>query len=363
MTTDEIGIAVIIAAFNAEATIGRAVASALAQKHVAEVFVIDDASGDDTADAARRADDGSGRLTITRLPDNAGPARARNIALDKVQSDHVCVLDADDYFLPDRIARLLRAGAGAPWDALADDIVIVPEELEAMGSPRLGPDGAGKAITLDLAAFAAGDILPTWSPRGGLGFLKPILSRRFLQQHALRYEESLRLGEDYALYLRALMAGARFRLVGACGYVAVERRASISSSHATEDLARLADFETRTLASAAGLSEGERRSLAAHRWNTLCRHRHRQILDCKREQGFLPALAMLFSAPRFLPYIASETLRAKMAALRVALAPRSTAQRRRAMRLLLGLPHAPLSLAAKDGEPAPADGEHTALAP
>jgi len=37
MTADDISIAVIIAAFNPEATIGRAVASALAQKHVAEV--------------------------------------------------------------------------------------------------------------------------------------------------------------------------------------------------------------------------------------------------------------------------------------------------------------------------------------
>jgi succinoglycan biosynthesis protein ExoU len=362
MTTDDTTIAVIIAAFSAEATIGRAVASALAQKHVAEVVVIDDASRDGTADAARRADDGSGRLAVIGLAKNAGPARARNIALDKVRSDCVCVLDADDYFLPDRMERLLRAGAGAPWDMLADDIIIVPEELEGTGSPRLSPDGAGEAITLDLASFAAGDILPTWSPRGGLGFLKPILSRRFMQEHALRYDETLRLGEDYALYVCALMAGARFRLVGACGYVAVERRGSISSSHATEDLARLAAFEARTLASEADLSDRERKSLAAHHWNTMCRHRHRQILDCRREQGFLQALGMLLSTPRFLPYVAAETLRAKTTALWIALAPRDAIHRRRPMRLLLGLPHGPLSLAA-DAEPARAGDAETAFAP
>src|SRR5262249_32894792 len=103
MTTREPGVAVIIAAFNPEATVGRAVASALAQEGVAEVIVVDDASQDDTSSAARRADDGSGRLTTTQLPRNAGPARARNVALDSVQSPYVCVLDADDYFLPERI--------------------------------------------------------------------------------------------------------------------------------------------------------------------------------------------------------------------------------------------------------------------
>ena len=64
-----------------------------------------------------------------------------------------------------------------------------------------------------------------------MGFLKPIIKREFLQSHALRYDETLRLGEDYALYTQALIAGARFCVVGARGYVAIQRGTSISARH------------------------------------------------------------------------------------------------------------------------------------
>jgi len=62
-------VTVVIAAWRADGTIGRAVASALAQPEAAEVVVVDDASGDDgaTLAAARAADDGTGRLIVLAL--------------------------------------------------------------------------------------------------------------------------------------------------------------------------------------------------------------------------------------------------------------------------------------------------------
>ena len=339
------GVAVIVAAFNAEASIRRAVASALAQGPVSNVIVVDDGSHDGTAAAARSVDDGSGRLQIVALAQNAGPARARNIALDTVQSPYVCVLDADDFFLPGRVERLLHAGAGAPWDMLADDIVILPDEPDAMALAELESTTApGDAITLDLVAFVKGDTPAPGESARGLGFLKPILSRRFMQQHGLRYEESMRLGEDYALYVRALMVGARFHLVGACGYVAVERPGSISSHHSAEDLARFAAFDARCLASEAGLDAAQRRAMMAHHRSTLRRLRYRRVLDCNRERGLLPALGMLVSGPEHLPYIFRETVRAKVSAYRVVRNAGGARHTPRAARLLIGLPVAGLSL-------------------
>ena len=87
--------------------------------------------------------------------------------------------------------------------------------------------------------FVLGDVNRRGALRRGLGFLKPLIRRSFLDHHQLRYDERLRLGEDYALYARALAAGARFLIVPAAGYVSVVRDDSISSRHSREDLERL----------------------------------------------------------------------------------------------------------------------------
>src|SRR6476659_8068036 len=91
---------VTISAFNAGRTVGRAVRSSLAQDEARDVIVVDDASEDDTVQVATAEDDGTGRLHITTLPTNRGPASARNSAIARSTSLCLCFLDADDYFLP-----------------------------------------------------------------------------------------------------------------------------------------------------------------------------------------------------------------------------------------------------------------------
>src|SRR5262245_60526939 len=100
-------VAILIAAYNAEATIARAISSALAQPEVSEVIVIDDASGDGTvatAEAARVADP---RVRVLRQSINAGPAAARNLGLVSAAAEWIGVLDADDYLQPGRVGRVL----------------------------------------------------------------------------------------------------------------------------------------------------------------------------------------------------------------------------------------------------------------
>ena len=93
-------VVVIIAAYNAGTTIQRAIWSALAEPETVEVIVVDDASNDDTLAQAAAADDGSGRLHLIPLATNAGPAAARNYALDHSVAPWVTILDADDFLSP-----------------------------------------------------------------------------------------------------------------------------------------------------------------------------------------------------------------------------------------------------------------------
>lgn len=310
-TARDDSVCVCIAAYNAERTIARAVASALAQAHVTEVVVVDDASTDGTASAARGGDDGSGRLAVIVQERNGGPSVARNAALASSRAAIFCVLDSDDYFLPERVSRLLAADRG-DWDFIADDILIVPESLAQTHAHMISDEPPRVVATLDLSTFVLSNISHPRRPRAELGFLKPLMRRRFLDQHNLRYEPGLRLGEDYALYVRALMAGAKFKVASFYGYVAVERSTSLSAVHKAADLAAIGVFDEAT-AETPALDSNARKALAAHARATADKWALAHALEIRRKQGIGASLRFLAGQPARIPYVASEIARAKSA--------------------------------------------------
>lgn len=307
-------ICVIVAAMNAQGTVARAVASALAEREVAEVVVIDDASQDATAEAARSADDGTGRLLVIRAPRNLGPAAARNLAIARSKAPLLAVLDADDAILPGRFAALIDPGGD--WDMSADNMMFVAENEAHQFAGLSAFATGGVAERMTFARFVAANISQAGRPRGELGFLKPVMRRAFLARHGLIYDERLRLGEDFDLYARMLLAGALFRLVAACGYVAIERPDSLSAKHAAADLAALVAADDRMLASA--LKPADRAVLTLHRAQTAQRWHHRHFLDAKQRGGLVRALVEHRGQPRLLVDAALGVARNKLTLLRPA---------------------------------------------
>lgn len=296
-------VCVIIAAKNAAQTIGRAVSSALLQPETNEVIVVDDGSSDDTAGAARAADDATGRLHILRFDQNRGPAAARNAAIEASRSPIVGVLDADDFLLPGRFARML---AESDWDFIADNIVFVDEARAGQAQLEIA-DIAPQPRLLDLKGFIEGNISRRGVQRGEVGFLKPLIRRTFLDSHGLRYHEQLRLGEDYDLYARALAHGARYKIIHSCGYGAVVRGNSLSSSHRTEDLRRLYEAD-RAILAGPGLSPEERALIEKHERHIRARYELRHFLDLKNHDGKGRALVYALTHPGALPAIVGGIL-------------------------------------------------------
>jgi glycosyltransferase involved in cell wall biosynthesis len=94
---------VVIAAWQASQTIGRAVSSVLAQTEPArEIVVCDDGSTDDIEGALREFGD---RVRLLRS-EHRGAGAARNTAAATTTGDFIAVLDADDVWLPGRLERM-----------------------------------------------------------------------------------------------------------------------------------------------------------------------------------------------------------------------------------------------------------------
>lgn len=252
---------VLVAAWNRGDTIERAVLSAVADPAVRTVIVIDDASTDDTAARVAALAESNGKVKILRQARNGGPSAARNLGLANSDAPWIAILDGDDYVVPGRFSLMLSMADG--WDLVADDHLQLREGAAPETARRLLGTPLPWPEHIDLKIFVEANISQRGQQRKELGFLKPIIRREFLDRFNLRYDETVRLGEDYLLYARALAHGARFRLIAEAGYVSVMRSDSLSGRHGRTDLEALltGDLDLSRISS---LTTTERHALKRH---------------------------------------------------------------------------------------------------
>ncbi|AWC22843.1 GalNAc(5)-diNAcBac-PP-undecaprenol beta-1,3-glucosyltransferase [Aminobacter sp. MSH1] len=214
----------VIAAYDAEATLGRAIDSALAQRGVTvEVIVVDDCSSDATLKLARSCDDA--RVCVLALEKNRGPGGARNAGLDAARGRWVAVLDSDDAVLPGRLAAMITRAEQSSAEMAVDNIAVIRED----GTPPevMFPERYLEELAeLTLADFIGGNVV--FESTFNFGYMKPIFLREYLERHGLRYDEELRIGEDYILLASALANGGRCTVEPAVGYAYHVRSGSIS---------------------------------------------------------------------------------------------------------------------------------------
>lgn len=100
-------VSVVMPAYNAEKTIGRAIESVLNQTFSnIELLIIDDGSIDKTSEIARQYKDS--RVTLINQS-NTGPSGARNAGMERIKGAYVVFIDSDDWYENDYVERLLFA--------------------------------------------------------------------------------------------------------------------------------------------------------------------------------------------------------------------------------------------------------------
>ncbi|KFC62804.1 Glycosyl transferase, family 2 [Devosia sp. LC5] len=215
-------VSVIMANYRGGATLARALESVLTQTMAnLEIIVADDASPDDSVSVVTSIMARDERVRLVASPQNGGPARTRNLALAQARGEWIAIVDSDDIVHPERLERLLAAAAQFKADIVADDLLHFHED----GSPPtllLGNHDTPFPVSAEAWVTAGMDgKLPA------LGYLKPLIRAEALG--LLRYDETLRIGEDYDLLLRTLLAGASMWIVPEPWYL--YRRHSGSISH------------------------------------------------------------------------------------------------------------------------------------
>lgn len=273
---------VVIPAYNAAAYIEATILSAMQQQGCAlEIIVVDDRSTDGTAAIVARMAQDDPRVSLLSLPRNGGPSVARNAGILAARGKWIALLDADDSFVPDRLATLIALGEEKAADMVADNLVLV-DQANGSEAPMLPPGALTAPCQINLPEFIARNISSPDAPRRNYGFLKPLMRRAFLTRHALRYDENVRFAEDFALYVECLRAGARWWLHPTPMYRYLVRPDSLTQVQTTGDLDILRRRQRLLLA--------EARAAGDKAFAALLR-RHLQTIDrCYYYRGFTDEL-------------------------------------------------------------------------
>jgi succinoglycan biosynthesis protein ExoO len=225
--TKNASVSVIIAAYNAEAFIGRAIASALTQTlPPREILIVDDCSTDGTRavlDAAARVHP---TIKVIAMARNGGPSAARNAGIAQARGDWLAVLDADDAFAPTRLATLTAFAESTGADFVADDLAYYDAVAD-----RVGASAIGETIDLPDRPLSLRDYLSHNLADGrsfDWGLLKPIFRRDALIQRDIAYDPDVRHGEDFRLVVELLLSGAQFRILLQPLYLYTQRQGAVS---------------------------------------------------------------------------------------------------------------------------------------
>ncbi|MEM9739348.1 MAG: glycosyltransferase family 2 protein [Pseudomonadota bacterium] len=290
-------ISVIIPVYRSAEMIGDAIASALEQTIPCKVIVVDDASGDGTVAAARAAARGYDCVSILEQSVNQGPAAARNRAIAAADTEFVALLDADDRMSSGRLESMLTLADAHNWDFVADDLLHVTDWSRIEAATRHWSDTDFGEIKLDLAMFVR-ENMPAYSGAGReLGYIKPIMRRDTLCALDLRYDEGMRLGEDFDLYGRALVEGVSFGMVDPRGYYAFNTPGSLSKRHRADDL-RAFWSASRTLYHSPGISDAARSLLKEHVLGAHTRWAWVRLIEAKHKRDPFDALGAFLAPPK-----------------------------------------------------------------
>jgi teichuronic acid biosynthesis glycosyltransferase TuaG len=190
-------VSVIIPAYNAEAFLARAIRSVEAQTfRDFELLVVDDGSTDGTAEVAQ----GFSSVRYVR-GSHGGEAPARNRGLEEATGELVAFVDADDEWLPEKLARqvffMQRLGSSFSYT----DSYVVQDRHRVRYSTLARPRHGEILLPLIDDWLEQAFFIPT-----------EVMASRALLQSAGGFEEGLPTPGhvDYGLWLKLALQGTRF---------------------------------------------------------------------------------------------------------------------------------------------------------
>lgn len=201
-------VTVIIPVYNAQKYVTHAVDSALMQRQVGEVLLVEDGSRDDSLAVCLSLLARDARVKVLQHPEgmNHGVSASRNLGIATARSDFIAFLDADDWYLPGRFDAAEQVFSNDPAADGVYDAIATAYENDEVGEwyqKRRDPE------LITLAEPVHPDHLFETLVAGKKGFFctDGIVVRRQLFERTGGFDTTLRMGEDTAMWIRMSVLG------------------------------------------------------------------------------------------------------------------------------------------------------------
>lgn len=158
-----------------------------------ECLLIDDGSTDGSGAVCDEFAGLDARFRVFHIP-NGGVSHARNVGLDHAAGEHITFIDSDDGVCPDHLENLIRCIT----ESHADLVISGFEKVTAEGSV------VRTVVPRQTGTQNFAELLPVFCAEqkesGIFGYCFSKIFRRDLLQD-IRFDESLKLAEDFDFYL------------------------------------------------------------------------------------------------------------------------------------------------------------------
>ncbi|MCS6922783.1 MAG: glycosyltransferase [Fimbriimonadales bacterium] len=193
-------VSILTPAYKAEPYIGQAIESVLAQTMPDwELIIVEDCSPDNTAQVVEQYL-GDPRIKLIRNEQNLGECGSRNRALDVARGEWIALLDADDWYEPNRLERLMQTAEETGEKVVLDLMRRVP------------PYANEPAVTLSPIYPIPAKVTRYTIYQYVYGHLagQPLFRRDLVEQDHLRYIPGILRGGDYIFQIQLIhRAGGR----------------------------------------------------------------------------------------------------------------------------------------------------------
>jgi glycosyltransferase involved in cell wall biosynthesis len=226
-------VSVVMPAYNVAWCIGRAIDSVLVQDFRSyELIVVNDGSTDDT----RAVLDRYGEAVVLIDQSNRGMSAARNRGIRQARGTYIAFLDADDWWLPEKLSRQVELMTRRP-------------ELGFCSTAARVEDGDGRLLNLWRCPDGRSEILETLFAQNAAiaGGCSAVIVRKDLLERVGMFDESLGGFEDPDLWMR-LAAVSGYACIDETLAVILRRERSVSRNLDTMRVAALRSMrKNRTL--------------------------------------------------------------------------------------------------------------------